>query len=243
MNDHADGSRSQATKGPPDTSNNALVPEALEFRSVDHLAKQLQEWRTVHVEGEKLPGGLRYNKESVKECPVRLAAIGNEVGTVQRFKIDQQYMGWMLRRPNGNVLYIRRPVSLTMAEYSVWLGGDRGFSIKFRLSGHKGDVQIQEVTQEQGNESSAASSDSEDDTQSTFPDSPPDYAVGVTTAKCNARKIISEGKLASTSCQHCIDLNLECIVKEGSSKCAYCTSLSKPVICTAVGENTVESNG
>ena len=196
------------------------------------------------MEGEKLPGGLRYNKGSVNECPIRLATIGNEVGTVQRFKIDQQYMGWMLRRPNGNVLYIRRPVSLTMAEYSVWLGGDKGFSIKFRLSGHKGDVQIQEATEEQDNESPVADSDSENAIQSTFPDSDvalPDYAIGVTTAKCNARKIISEGKLATTSCQHCIDLNLDCMVKEGNPKCAYCTSLSKAVVCTAMGENIVTS--
>ena len=210
----------------------AAAPKVLEFQSVDP--------------SERPPGGLYYNKHALKESVVRSAAIGHELGKIQRFQIDKHYMGWMLNRKNGNVLYIRRPLSASSGDISAWLGGDEGFAIKFTLSGLEGSVvQIQEITEQENEEAPSVESEADDLHQ---PPSArgsdvlfPDYARGKSQQKGQARKILTEGKPAITKCKQCIELGIECVVRKGNPRCAYCSSVHyRPAgvgECEASGEN------
>ncbi|MCJ1358245.1 MAG: hypothetical protein MMC33_008244 [Icmadophila ericetorum] len=137
----------RSTGIPSVTSTANISPlEAMQFHGLEHLMRVLSEWRHVHPQNQKYPGGLVLVKKRLQEPTTKLLTIDDEIGKLEPVKIDERTMGWTYRRQNGSLLYITRPYR--GRPYQAWLGGDQGFSTYFTLSGEeKKAFRINEVTE------------------------------------------------------------------------------------------------
>ncbi|MCJ1397614.1 hypothetical protein MMC11_000810 [Xylographa trunciseda] len=131
----------------------------LEFSSLKVLVNVLQRWQKDN-EDDSPPGATRLVTSILSKSITKRATLGDEEVEVARFQIDEWYMGWVLKKMNGIVLYVnvpktRRPEGAVL--HCGWLGGNRGFTDHYiakswgpshRLSGITGMVETLPVDHE-----------------------------------------------------------------------------------------------
>lgn len=169
---------------------------------------------------------------------------------ILRFRIDQSKMGWLLRRADQSVLYVKRFPGYPGAQTKVWVGETGGFQTNFLLSNHGPTaVSIQECINQSSEEPSESSQ-----RKRALPKEPsewerisqsktlPAYLSGsaTNTMKKTAQNIIQKGRRASRKCDHCIREGEECWIRDGYTRCAYCTARIGRGICSAA--NPIKTN-
>ena len=166
---------------------------------------------------------------------------------ILRFRIDQTNMGWLLRRADQSVLYVKRFPGYPGSQTRVWVGQKGGFQNNFLLSNHGSTaVSIREYTDQSSEKPSESSQ-----RKRALPKVPsewerasqskglPAYLSGpaTNTMKKTAQNIIQKGRRASQKCDHCIREGEECWIRDGYTRCAYCTARIGKGVCSAAKPN------
>ena len=108
--------------------------EYIEFDDDDHLRRELLHWMRRN-QGKPLPGALKWSADRFK-LTLPIDAYASEdvstpsIGKVERFKLDDQCMGWVLRNMDGKVVWLQRVNNFVrgFAQYRGWLGGEAMFT-------------------------------------------------------------------------------------------------------------------
>ena len=93
------------------------------FHDLKELIEELRSWRDEH-DGQPPPGASKTWSAKESDTAIRRAKIGREPVQTRRVQIDDEYVGWVLKRRDGT----RVVVKSYGGNLQGWLGGDRGFS-------------------------------------------------------------------------------------------------------------------
>ncbi|MCJ1285405.1 hypothetical protein MMC26_004745 [Xylographa opegraphella] len=102
----------------------------LAFRPMKAVVNTLRRWRKEN-DDDVPPGASKLVSSVLRRSIVKRARMCDDQDVeVARFKIDEEYMGWFLKEPDGMLLYVnvskgRGPEAAVM--HHAWLGDDRGF--------------------------------------------------------------------------------------------------------------------
>lgn len=103
------------------------------FSSTEKLAKQLRAWRLAN-NNAKVPGACRLEPGRLSKTAPRHVTTEEGLAEVMRFKIDEESMGWVLKKRDGSRIFVKPRTGgepYGNVRYLGWLGGDFGFSNEF----------------------------------------------------------------------------------------------------------------
>ena len=114
------------------THGHALEP--VEFNNEEHLLGVLLDWIIGHPR-MPLPGGLKYSGDRIRSTLPTDAYASEDVnstsiGKVERLKVDEKRMGWILRLSSGKIVWLLRTNNFVrnFAQYRGWLGEEALFT-------------------------------------------------------------------------------------------------------------------
>ena len=92
--------------------------------------ESLCRWKQKHSDLVPL-AAAQLRKHRLEHDLTRKVKYGNESAQISRFAIDEDYMGWMLQKADGRLLYLRYCPGGPGLRFQAWLGQDCGFASDF----------------------------------------------------------------------------------------------------------------